>query len=116
MESTPDSVFRTDAVKYALVGLMRDLRGIAMATNRLVFTQIVLFKNETRKAVNLTSLFSTFVFLSRRTYGFLFDWLYPAHMPLLLKGISHWTDNPEVLDLVDNFFNTNICIQMVIFI
>ncbi|PNY06418.1 exportin 7, partial [Trifolium pratense] len=66
LESTPDSVFRTDAVKYALVGLMRDLRGITMATN------------------------------SRRTYGFLFDWLYPAHMPILLKGISHWTDNPEV--------------------
>lgn len=34
--------------------------------------------------------------LSRRTYGLLFDWLYPAHMPLLLKGISHWTDTPEV--------------------
>ncbi|XP_058785699.1 uncharacterized protein LOC131660492 isoform X1 [Vicia villosa] len=66
LESTPDSVFRTDAVKYALVGLMRDLRGIAMSTN------------------------------SRRTYGFLFDWLYPAHMPLILKGISHWTDTPEV--------------------
>ncbi|KAE8038477.1 hypothetical protein FH972_010982 [Carpinus fangiana] len=66
LESTPDSLFRTDAVKYALIGLMRDLRGIAMATN------------------------------SRRTYGLLFDWLYPAHMPLLLKGISHWTDTPEV--------------------
>ncbi|WRX12257.1 hypothetical protein QQP08_004744, partial [Theobroma cacao] len=66
LESTPDSVFRTDAVKYALIGLMRDLRGIAMATN------------------------------SRRTYGLLFDWLYPAHMPLILKGITHWTDTPEV--------------------
>ncbi|KAJ0103399.1 hypothetical protein Patl1_05763 [Pistacia atlantica] len=66
LESTPDSMFRADAVKYALIGLMRDLRGIAMATN------------------------------SRRTYGLLFDWLYPAHMPLLLKGISHWTDTPEV--------------------
>ncbi|KAH9686600.1 Importin N-terminal domain-containing protein [Citrus sinensis] len=66
LESTPDSMFRTDAVKCALIGLMRDLRGIAMATN------------------------------SRRTYGLLFDWLYPAHMPLLLKGISHWTDTPEV--------------------
>ncbi|KAI4356227.1 hypothetical protein L6164_000266 [Bauhinia variegata] len=66
LESTPDAMFRTDAVKYALIGLMRDLRGIAMATN------------------------------SRRTYGLLFDWLYPAHMPLLLKGISHWTDTPEV--------------------
>ncbi|CAK9160504.1 unnamed protein product [Ilex paraguariensis] len=66
LESTPDAMFRTDSVKYALIGLMRDLRGIAMATN------------------------------SRRTYGLLFDWLYPAHMPILLKGISHWADTPEV--------------------
>lgn len=66
LESTLDTAFRTDAVKYALIGLMRDLRGIAMATN------------------------------SRRTYGLLFDWLYPSHMPLLLKAIAHWTDTPEV--------------------
>ncbi|KAG9454969.1 hypothetical protein H6P81_007873 [Aristolochia fimbriata] len=66
LESTPDSVFRTDAVKYALIGLMRDLRGITMATN------------------------------SRRTYGLLFDWLYPSHMPLLLKAVSQWADTPEV--------------------
>ncbi|CAJ1967772.1 unnamed protein product [Sphenostylis stenocarpa] len=33
---------------------------------------------------------------SRRTYGFLFYWLYPAHMPLLLKGITHYADIPEV--------------------
>ncbi|XP_010424762.1 PREDICTED: exportin-7-like [Camelina sativa] len=66
LESTPDSMFRTDAVKFAVIGLMRDLRGIAMATS------------------------------SRRSYGLLFDWLYPAHMPLLLRGISHWFDTPEV--------------------
>lgn len=66
LESTPDAAFRTDSVKYAFIGLMRDLRGIAMATN------------------------------SRRTYGLLFDWLYPAHMPLLLKAIAHWTDAPQV--------------------
>ncbi|XP_059653720.1 uncharacterized protein LOC132300582 isoform X1 [Cornus florida] len=66
LESTPDAMFRTDTVKYALIGLMRDLRGIAMATN------------------------------SRRTYGLLFDWIYPAHMPILLKGISHWADTPAV--------------------
>ncbi|XAR48327.1 hypothetical protein NMG60_11031103 [Bertholletia excelsa] len=66
LESTPDAVFRSDTVKYALIGLMRDLRGIAMATN------------------------------SRRTYGFFFDWLYPARMPLLLRAITHWTDTPEV--------------------
>ncbi|KAI3829282.1 hypothetical protein L1987_03401 [Smallanthus sonchifolius] len=66
LESIPDAMFRTDAVKFALVGLVRDLRGIAMATN------------------------------SRRTYGLMFDWLYPSHMPILLKGISHWADTPEV--------------------
>ncbi|WOL16370.1 exportin-7-like isoform X2 [Canna indica] len=66
LETTPDAAFRSNAVKYAFIGLMRDLRGIAMATN------------------------------SRRTYGLLFDWLYPAHMPLLLKAISHWADVPQV--------------------
>ncbi|XP_027367978.1 exportin-7-A-like isoform X1 [Abrus precatorius] len=66
LESTPDALFQSDAVKYTFIGLMRDLRGIAMATN------------------------------SRRTYGFFFDWLYPAHLPLLLKGIAHYADIPEV--------------------
>ncbi|CAN4112650.1 unnamed protein product [Withania somnifera] len=66
LELIPDALFRTDDVKQALVGLMRDLRGIAMATS------------------------------SRRTYSFLFDWLYPAHIPLLLKAITIWADTPEV--------------------
>ncbi|OIT33527.1 hypothetical protein A4A49_14946 [Nicotiana attenuata] len=66
LELILDALFRTDDVKQALIGLMRDLRGIAMATS------------------------------SRRTYGFLFDWLYPAHIPLLLKAIRIWADTPEV--------------------
>ncbi|KAM0891884.1 hypothetical protein ACQ4PT_026106 [Festuca glaucescens] len=66
LEASADAAFRTDAVKYAFTGLMRDLRGIAMATN------------------------------SRRTYGLLFDWLYPSRMPLLLRAISLLTDEPEV--------------------
>ncbi|CAL9167346.1 unnamed protein product [Musa hybrid cultivar] len=66
LESTSDAAFHSNAVKHAFIGLMRDLRGIAMATN------------------------------SRRTYGLLFDWLYPSHVPLLLKAISHWSDVPEV--------------------
>lgn len=37
LESTPEEMVRTDTVKYALIGLMRDLKGIAMAINRLVF-------------------------------------------------------------------------------
>uniref|UniRef100_A0A0E0D3P9 Importin N-terminal domain-containing protein n=1 Tax=Oryza meridionalis TaxID=40149 RepID=A0A0E0D3P9_9ORYZ len=66
LEATADAAFRTDVVKYAFIGLMRDLRGIAMATN------------------------------SRRTYGLLFDWLYPSRMPLLLKAISLYADEPVV--------------------
>ncbi|KAM3330149.1 hypothetical protein ACQJBY_026878 [Aegilops geniculata] len=34
LEASADAAFRTDVVKYAFTGLMRDLRGIAMATNR----------------------------------------------------------------------------------
>ncbi|XP_078427480.1 ARM repeat superfamily protein isoform X2 [Wolffia australiana] len=75
LESTPDSAFRTDAVKYALIGLMRDLRGIAMATN------------------------------SRRTYGQFFDWFYPSHISLLLKGIAHWADTPEVTTTLLKFMS-----------
>ncbi|KAL5067134.1 hypothetical protein RYX36_018021 [Vicia faba] len=66
LNSTPDVLFQSEAVKYAFIGLMRDLRGIAMATN------------------------------SRRTYGFLFDWLYPTHIPILLKSLGHYADAPEV--------------------
>ncbi|GBG80488.1 hypothetical protein CBR_g30950 [Chara braunii] len=66
LKETPDSMFRSKAVEYTLIGLMRDLRGIAMSTN------------------------------SRRTYGLLFDWLYPEHTPLLLRAVEHWTDTPAV--------------------
>jgi len=66
LEATPDAAFRTDVAKHAFIGLMRDLRGIAIATN------------------------------SRKTYGLLFDWLYPSRMPLLLRAISLCTDEPAV--------------------
>jgi len=66
LEATPDAAFWNDVAKRAFIGWMRDLRGIAMATN------------------------------SRKTYGLLFDWLYPSRMPLLLRAITRWTDEPEV--------------------
>nr|GMD46474.1 exportin-7-A isoform X1 [Ipomoea batatas] len=72
LESIPDSLFRSDDVKQVLVGLMRDLRGIAMATS------------------------------SRRTYGFLFDWLYPARMPLILKATTVWADVSEGSQQIDS--------------
>mmetsp|Transcript_26690 Transcript_26690/g.50766 ORF Transcript_26690/g.50766 Transcript_26690/m.50766 type:complete len:1056 (-) Transcript_26690:229-3396(-) len=65
--------FRTQQIRNTLVGLFRDLRGIAQATN------------------------------SRRTYGLLFDWLYPAHMPLLLRAVEAWADVPDVTTPVLKF-------------
>lgn len=37
-----------------------------------------------------------FSLFQSKDFGLLFDWIYPAHMPVLLKGISHWADTPEV--------------------
>eukprot|EP00242_Pyramimonas_sp_CCMP2087_P001295 CAMPEP_0198228690 /NCGR_PEP_ID=MMETSP1445-20131203/113729_1 /TAXON_ID=36898 /ORGANISM="Pyramimonas sp., Strain CCMP2087" /LENGTH=1057 /DNA_ID=CAMNT_0043909107 /DNA_START=452 /DNA_END=3625 /DNA_ORIENTATION=+ len=67
------NAFRSPQVKSTLIGLARDLRGIALATN------------------------------SRRTYGLLFDWLYPAHMPLLLRAVEVWADTPSVTTPVLKF-------------
>lgn len=66
LESTPDAMFRYDATKFALIGLMRDLRGICLAAG------------------------------SRKAYGSLFNWLCPSHIQLLVKAIMHWADTPEV--------------------
>ncbi|CAI5478824.1 unnamed protein product [Closterium sp. Yama58-4] len=74
LESMPDASFRTEPVKFALIGLFRDLRGITMATN------------------------------SRRTFGLLFDWLYPAHMPLILRTAQFCSDTPAVTTPLLKFF------------
>ena len=58
--------FHNNQVKHMLIGLFRDLRGIASAAN------------------------------SRRTYGLLFDWIYPRHTPLLLHTMEVFADDPEV--------------------
>lgn len=60
-------------MRATLIGVFRDLRGIAMATN------------------------------SRRTYGLLFDWLYPKYMPLLLRAVEAWADTPAVTTPVLKF-------------
>jgi exportin-7 len=49
-----------------VVGLFRDLRGIASAI------------------------------ATRRTYCLFFDWLYPAHLPTILACLSAWADVPAV--------------------
>lgn len=57
---------RASVPKQTVVGLFRDLRGIAQATN------------------------------SRRTYCLMFDWLYPQHFPTILCCLEAWADTPAV--------------------
>lgn len=60
MELIPDALFHTDDVKQALIGLMRDLRGIAMATSRLVAWSISIFSEGLDLNVFDTLIFSLF--------------------------------------------------------
>ena len=53
-------------IKLPLVGLARDLRGLAFAFN------------------------------SRSAYMQLFDWLYPRYLPLFVKAVELWYDEPLV--------------------
>ncbi|PNH10428.1 Exportin-7-A [Tetrabaena socialis] len=56
----------TVAAPDRVAGRFRDLRGIASAT------------------------------ATRRTYGFLFEWLYPQHMPTIAKCLEAWADDPRL--------------------
>ncbi|DBA92724.1 hypothetical protein WJX77_011928 [Trebouxia sp. C0004] len=64
--ATSAGALRQSVPEKTVVGIFRDLRGIAMATN------------------------------SRRTYGLLFDWLYPTHFPVVRLCLEAWADSPEV--------------------
>ncbi|CAK0751589.1 hypothetical protein CVIRNUC_002079 [Coccomyxa viridis] len=64
--SAAPAALRTAVQRQVVIGLFRDLRGVTMATN------------------------------SRRTYGLLFDWLYPAHFPTLRACLEAWADSPDV--------------------
>lgn len=52
--------------QVTIIGLFRDLQGVASATN------------------------------SRKNYGLLFDWLYPAHFPVIVACLKAWADVPAV--------------------
>ena len=67
------SAFVSVGARATLIGLLRDLRGLATAAN------------------------------SRKTYGMLFDWMYPRHMPVLLRAVEAFADQPEVMTPVLKF-------------
>ncbi|XP_073913873.1 ran-binding protein 17 isoform X4 [Castor canadensis] len=56
--------FKQEDVKRMLIGLARDLRGIAFALN------------------------------TKTSYAMLFDWMYPAYLPVLQRAIERWYGEP----------------------
>ncbi|XP_021031482.1 ran-binding protein 17 isoform X1 [Mus caroli] len=56
--------FKQEEVKRMLIGLARDLRGIAFALN------------------------------TKTSYTMLFDWIYPAYLPALQRAIERWYGEP----------------------
>ncbi|XP_072943133.1 exportin-7-B [Epargyreus clarus] len=59
-------MFASEDAKKTLIGLARDLRGLALAFN------------------------------TKTTYMMLFDWIYPVYMKVLLRGIAIWFAEPAV--------------------
>ena len=53
-------------MKRALIGLARDLRGVAFAFN------------------------------TKTSYMMLFEWLYPTYTPILLRAVAVWFADPAV--------------------
>ncbi|KAL4534670.1 hypothetical protein Ndes2526A_g05549 [Nannochloris sp. 'desiccata'] len=72
---TNPAALRAAVPKETAIGLFRDLRGIASATS------------------------------ARRTYGQLFDFLYPAHFPTILACLDAWADVPDVTTALLKFIN-----------
>ncbi|CAH1784527.1 unnamed protein product, partial [Owenia fusiformis] len=60
------SLFRAEEAKRSLIGLARDLRGVAFAFN------------------------------TKTSYMMLFDWVYPAYTPVLLRAVEVWYHEPSV--------------------
>ena len=73
--SQTNSTTALNEVKLPLVGLARDLRGL------------------------------TFAFNSRAGYMQLFDWLYPRYLPLFIKAVELWYDEPFVTTPILKFMS-----------
>ncbi|KAL1122988.1 hypothetical protein AAG570_003312, partial [Ranatra chinensis] len=74
LASAETPVFAAEEAKKALIGLARDLRGLAFAFN------------------------------TKTAYMMLFDWIYPSYTPILLHAMELWYREPEVTTPVLKLF------------
>lgn len=64
--SNPEQ-FRVEGVGRALVGWLRDMRGICTGCT------------------------------NKKNYNYFFDWLYPKHIKIFMRAVEVWYDNPSVM-------------------
>ncbi|XP_025828927.1 exportin-7 isoform X1 [Agrilus planipennis] len=74
LTSADTPLYAADEAKAALIGLARDLRGLAFSFN------------------------------TKTSYMMLFDWLYPNYTPILLRAIELWYHDPQVTTPVLKLF------------
>ncbi|XP_066147042.1 exportin-7 isoform X1 [Euwallacea fornicatus] len=72
--ASESQMYATDEAKKALIGLARDLRGLAFSFNTKI------------------------------SYMMLFDWIYPNYTPILLRAIELWYHEPQVTTPVLKLF------------
>jgi exportin-7 len=63
-----------EQVKHALIGLARDIRGLAYSFNQ------------------------------KAPYMMFFDWIYPNYCPILIRAVEIWAHDPAVTTPVLKFF------------
>lgn len=68
-------------VKKALIGLSRDIRGLAYSFNQ------------------------------KNPYMMLFDFIYPTYSPILIRGVEIWAHDPSVTTPVLKFFSELVSIE-----
>ncbi|XP_023702744.1 exportin-7 isoform X3 [Cryptotermes secundus] len=74
LASAETPLFAAEEAKKALIGLARDLRGLAFAFN------------------------------TKTSYMMLFDWIYPSYTPILLHAVDLWCHDPQVTTPVLKLF------------
>lgn len=74
MMDNPNTIPGED-VKKALIGLSRDIRGLAYSFNQ------------------------------KNPYMMLFDFIYPTYSPILIRGVEIWAHDPSVTTPVLKFFS-----------
>ncbi|XP_050294230.1 exportin-7 isoform X2 [Anthonomus grandis grandis] len=74
LAASDSPMFASDEAKKAIIGLSRDLRGLAYAFNTKI------------------------------SYMMLFDWLYPNYTPILLRSVELWYHDPQVTTPVLKLF------------